>query len=131
MNRLIIIGNLTRDPESKTTSNGKTVCNFTLAVNRRDKDESGNYKADFFRIAAWGQLGENCQKYLSKGKKVGVIGTVSVHAYSDKDGNPAGSLEVFAQEVEYLSPAGQTGAEQTAPAPAPTAVDLDSSELPF
>lgn len=131
MNRLTIIGNLTRDPESKTTQNGKTVCNFTLAVNRRDKDENGNYKADFFRIAAWGQLGENCQKYLTKGRKVCVVGTVSVHAYTDKDGNPAGSLEVFAQEVEFLSPAGHGGAEQTAPAPAPTAVDLDSSELPF
>lgn len=137
MNRLMIIGNLTRDPESRTVASGKTVCNFTIAVNRREKDENGQNKADFFRVAAWGQMGENCQKYLAKGKKAAVVGTVSVRPYADKDGKPAASMEVFAQEVEFLTPAGQGSTEQSAPAQAPAAetnagfTAVEPDELPF
>lgn len=137
MQKLFITGNLVRDPESRQTSAGKSVCNFTVAVNRREKDENGNNKADFFRVAAWGQMGENCQKYLSKGRKVTVIGTVSIHVYTDKEGKPAGSMEVFAQEVEFLSSGTQGNAEKNASAPAQaeeqtggfTAVERD--DLPF
>lgn len=137
MQKLFITGNLVRDPESRQTSTGKSVCNFTVAVNRREKDENGNNKADFFRVAAWGQMGENCQKYLSKGRKVTVIGTVSIHVYADKEGKPAGSMEVFAQEVEFLSSGAQGGQAQGTATPAQadqpsggfTAVETDS--LPF
>lgn len=132
MNQLTIIGNLTADPQTRTTSSGKNVCNFTVAVNRRQRDENGENVADFFRVAAWGKLGESCMKYLAKGKKVCVVGQVSVHAYNDNEGNPKGSLEVFANDVEFLSPAGestQTTAEQPAPGGGFTAVETD--ELPF
>ena len=131
MNHLTIIGNLTRDPESKDVGD-KTVCNFTVAVNRRQKDKDGNNVADFFRVSAWGKTGETCQKYLTKGRKVAVVGSVSVHAYSDKDGNPKGSLEVFAQDVEFLSSA-NSNSEQAAPAPAPQTdgTPVDTDELPF
>lgn len=137
MQKVIITGNLTRDPESRTVSSGKTVCNFTVAVNRREKDENGNNKADFFRVAAWGQTGENCQKYLTKGRKVCVIGTVSVNPYMDKDGNPAASLEMFGQEVEFLSSrqdgndTGSSEPAQAAPAAAIAAMPVDTDELPF
>lgn len=99
MNKLTIIGNLTRDPETRTTQDGKTVCTFSVAVNRRSKKD----EADYFRVSAWNALGENCSKYLSKGKKVCVIGPVSVHAYQGNDGKPGASLEVMAQDIEFLT----------------------------
>ena len=102
MNKLTIIGNLTKDPEMRTTPAGKTVCTFSVAVNRRKKVE-GQPDADFFRVSAWDALGENCGKYLVKGKKVAVIGSVRVHAYTGQDGKPGASLEVIANEVEFLS----------------------------
>lgn len=133
MNKLIIIGNLTRDPETKTMQDGKTVCNFTVAVNRKKKTE-GQPDADFFRVAAWGKLGENCQKYLTKSRKVCVTGQIAVRAYTNKNGEPAAQMEVFAEEVEFLS--SNTGGGEQAPASAPaesaggfTAVETD--ELPF
>ena len=98
MNKIILIGNLTKDPETRTTPNGKTVCNFDIAVN----DRQGN--ATYFRISAWSQLGESCQKYLSKGNKVSVVGPVSVRAYTDRNGKANANIEVTANEVEFHSP---------------------------
>ena len=89
MNRLIITGNCTRDPELRTTPNGKNVCSFTVAVNRKKKIE-GQPEADYFRVSAWDALGENCAKYLVKGKKVAVVGAVSVHVYTKQDGTAGG-----------------------------------------
>lgn len=106
MNSLHIIGNLTRDPETRTTPSGSTVCSFTVAVNRRQKVQ-GQPEADFFRVSAWNKLGENCQKYLAKGRKVSVVGSVTVHAYSMQDGKPGASLEVMANDVEFLSSKGE------------------------
>lgn len=103
MNRLTIIGNLTADPEMRTTPNGKTVTNFTVAVSRKgDKD-----KTDYFRCAAWGKTGEVCGQYLGKGKKVCVTGEVSARAFTDRQGEAKASLEVFVAEVEFLSPRGE------------------------
>ena len=98
MNRLMIIGNLVRDPELRTTQDGISVCGFTVAVNRK-KDED----ADYFRVTAWRERGEICAKYLSKGKKVCVVGPVSVRTYTANDGQTKASLEVQADEVEFLS----------------------------
>lgn len=98
MNRLTIIGNLCQNPEKRVTQDGTTVCNFTVAVNRY-----GNNGADFFRVSAWRQLGENCGKYLAKGKKVCVIGSVSVRTYQDNNGETRAQMEVKADEVEFLS----------------------------
>lgn len=119
MNKTMIIGNLTADPETKTTQSGKFVCNFTVAVNRR-VGKDGKPQADYFRVAAWDNLAEICQKYLAKGKKVFVSGTVGAHAYNDNNGNLRASLELSASEVEFLSPKGETqeNATQTAPAQA-------------
>jgi len=149
MNRLTIIGNLTRDPELRTTPAGVSVCDFTVAVNRRTRRDaqSSQPDADFFLVSAWRELGENCAKYLAKGRKVCVVGPVSVRTYQANDGTTRASLEVMANEVEFLSSrddadaAGNYGAPAAAPmapaAPAPetpaaagfTAVESD--ELPF
>lgn len=102
MNKLTIIGNLTRDPELRTLNSGVSVCTFTVAVNRRRKAE-GQPEADFFRVSAWRQLGESCAKYLSKGRKVAVVGAVSVQTYQANDGTTRASLEVMADDVEFLS----------------------------
>lgn len=101
MNSLSIIGNLTNDPTVRATAQGISVCDFTVAVNRRQK---GDQEADFFRVTAWRQLGENCSRFLSKGRKVAVRGPVSARTYTAKDGSTRVSLEVTAEDVEFLSP---------------------------
>ena len=103
MNKITLIGNLTNDPDMRTTPNGVSVCSFTIAVNRRsNKDQT-----DFFRINAWRGLGETCAKYLAKGRKVAVIGELQARLYTNKDGKTMLSLDVQADEVEFLSSADQ------------------------
>lgn len=130
MNQLNIIGGLTRDPESRTTQSGKQVCTFTVGVNRRNDRE----KSDFFRVNAWGELGNNCARYLSKGKRVRVTGSVSLSTYTAQDGTTRANLEVLAQDVEFLSPAGNTqqNAPQTPKTDAQSGfVQVDEETLPF
>ena len=148
MNRLTIIGNLTHDPELRTTQTGDSVCSFSVAVNRRGRrdGQAAQPEADFFRVSAWRQLGENCAKYLAKGRKVCVVGPVSVHTYQAADGTFRANLEVTATDVEFLSArndgdsVGSYSAPVSAPAAAPapaadsqsasfTAVETD--DLPF
>ncbi len=142
MNKIILIGNLTRDPELRTTPNGITVCDFTIAVNDRRaarNQQSGQDTAQFFRVSAWRQLGENCQRYLRKGGKVFVSGPLTARTYQANDGTTRVSLEVTADDVEFLSSRNDDQAGGYAPAPAApapmaqssgfTAVETD--ELPF
>ena len=141
MNKLTIIGNLTRDPESRTTASGSTVCSFSVAVNRRRSSQNANQpEADFFRVSAWNQLGEICQKYLAKGRKVGVSGRVSASCYQGNDGTWRASLDVMADDVEFLTPrsddgSGYTPAAPAQPAAAPAAEagfqQVDDEDLPF
>jgi len=143
MNRLVIIGNLTRDPELRTTPSGSSVCDFTVAVNRRARRDAQNAQpeADFFRVSAWNQLGENCAKYLARGRKVCVIGPVSVRTYQANDGSTRASLEVMANDVEFLTSRAESEAagSYTAPvAQAPAAdpqaagfTSVETDELPF
>jgi len=137
MNKLTIIGNLTRDPELRTTGTGVNVCDFTVAVNRRRRNDNqyGQPEADFFRVTAWRERGELCAKYLAKGKKVCIIGPVSVKTYTGNDGTTRASLEVTADDVEFLSPKGEAQAVSKEPEYATyTAAELtevETSELPF
>ena len=151
MNKVFLIGNLTRDPELRTTQTGVSVCSFTIAVNRRrpSSAEAGQPEADFFRVTAWRQLGEICAKYLAKGRKVSVVGSVSASAYTGSDGQARASLEVQADDVEFLTPKGEQGdmggyAASAAPPARPAApanygsapqgggfVQVDEEELPF
>ena len=105
MNKQIIIGNLTRDPETGTTPQGIHYTRFTVAARRRYKKD-GQPDAVFFRVTAWRALGETCAKYLSKGKKVAVTGELDVSAYTGNDGHPYATLELTADDVEFLSPKG-------------------------
>lgn len=122
MNKLILIGNLTKDPETRTIPSGKTVCTFDLAVN----DRQGN--ASYFRISVWEKQGENCQRYLSKGKKVMVAGPVSARCYTTGSGETRVSIEVTANEVEFLSPASNVDPATTA---AYSATPVQVEDLPF
>ena len=141
MNKLTIIGNLTRDPELRTTQDGTSVCGFTVAVNRRGRRDAQNQpEADFFRVSAWRQLGENCAKFLAKGRKVAVVGPVSVRTYQGNDGTTHASLEVTADDVEFLSSRndGESSGSYAAPAAAPAAepqaagfTAVETDELPF
>lgn len=144
MNKLTIIGNLTRDPELRTTGSGHNVCSFTVAVNRR-KSANWQQEADFFRVSAWRQLGENCQRYLAKGRKVAVVGPVSVSTYQASDGSTRAQLEITAEDVEFLSSRNEESGTypaasgyQAAPAPQPQTApnmagfeEVDDEDLPF
>lgn len=105
MNKLTIIGNLTKKPELRVTSAGISVCSFTVAVNRRKTANNQNPGTDYFSVSAWRQLGENCAKFLDKGRKVAVVGAVSVRTYQAQDGTTRAILEVTADDVEFLSSA--------------------------
>lgn len=148
MNKIILIGNLTRDPELRTTPNGYTVCDFTIAVNNRGSrrnnqsgDGSQQEDAQFFRITAWRQLGENCAKYLAKGRKVFVSGPLTARTYQANDGTTRVSLEVTADDVEFLTSRAESeamggGYGASAPASAPVAQNsgftaVETDELPF
>lgn len=119
MNKLIIIGNLTRAPEYRETPDGIPVCTFTVAVNRRVR-EGAHPEADYFRVTTWRALADTCAKYLDKGKKVCVCGRVSAHAYIGSDQTPRAQLEVSADSVEFLSPIGNGGGYEP----------VDESEIP-
>ena len=149
MNKIILIGNLTRDPELRTTPNGYTVCDFTIAVNdRRGRNQQpvGGQQQDtaqFFRVSAWRQLGENCAKYLAKGRKVFVSGPLTARTYQANDGTTRVSLEVQADDVEFLSSRADAEAmggvaydAPAAPASSPMAQNsgftaVETDELPF
>ncbi len=110
MNKQLIIGNLTRDPETGTTPQGIHYTRFTVAARKR-YHKDGAPDAVFFRVTAWRALGETCARYLSKGRKVAVTGEVDVSAYLGSDGHAYATLEITADEVEFLSPKGESDAE--------------------
>ena len=134
MNKVFLIGNLTRDPEIRQTESGISVCSFTLAVNRKSSSE--HPEADYFQVSAWRGLGESCYKYLSKGKKASVIGEVRAGAYIDREGRARGTLQVTAQDVEFLKPRAQAEANPDVPAGMTSStaggyVEVPDEELPF
>ena len=103
MNKCILIGNLTKDPELTTKSNGVAVCRFAIAVSRRDANSDGERETDFLNIVVWRNLGENCHKFLKKGSKVGVVGNIQSRSYDAPDGTKRYVTEIVAEEVEFLS----------------------------
>jgi single-strand DNA-binding protein len=104
MNKVHLIGNLTKDVELKTTQSGKQVCRFSIAVNRRFGNADGEKVTDFLNIVVWGKLAENCDKFLSKGKKVCVVGELQNRSWEDDKGVKHVSTEIVADEVEFLTP---------------------------
>ena len=98
MNRAELIGNLVRDPEYRKTQNEKSVCTFTIAINRRSNRE----EADFLNIVTWNNLADNCYRYLKKGRKVGVVGHIETRSYETQAGEKRTATEIIADEVEFI-----------------------------
>ena len=103
MNKVILVGNLTKDPELVTTNNGISLCRFTLAVQRRFTTSDGEIEADFINIVVWRAQADNCYKYLKKGSKACVVGSLQTRSYDAQDGSKRYVTEVVAEEVEFLS----------------------------
>ena len=103
MNRIMIIGNLTSDPDAYTTAKGTPMTMFTVAVNRKGSGASAK-EADFFKVVTYNGLADNCRLYLAKGKKVSVLGDVHLNTYTGKDGKSRSTMDIIAMEVEFLSP---------------------------
>ena len=144
MNKAILIGNLTKDPETRTLPSGITTCSFTLAINRRYTNQQGVREADFIPIVCWRQTAELCARYLSKGRKVAVEGSIQTRTYDAQDGSKRYVTEVVADEVEFLSGANEGGRPTRSddiplpPEPADNGMsrsagmqEVDDDELPF
>lgn len=103
MNKVYLIGNLTRDPELSETTSGVAFCRFAIAVNRTFVNADGNREADFFNITVWRGQAENCGKFLKKGSKVAIVGSLQNRTYEDKEGVKRTVTDIVANEVEFLS----------------------------
>lgn len=140
MNKIMLIGNLTRDPEALTTSGGVNFTRFTIAVNRPFTNASGERVADYFDVICWRQLADRCAKYLYKGSKVGINGSVQRRQYEDRDGIKRTNFDVVADEVEFLTPrtgnyerpaAPNSGYMPEEPHPVSDMQPVDGDDLPF
>lgn len=103
MNKVILIGNLTRDPELSETNSGIAVCRFGLAVNRQYSSSDGERETDFFQVTAWRGTGENVARYCKKGHKVAVVGSIQMRNYEDREGVKRTAVDIVAQDVEFLT----------------------------
>lgn len=151
MNIAILVGNITRDPELRTTTNGTPVVTFSLAVNRRYKSADGTYPTDFINCVAWRNTAEFISKYFTKGSKIGIKGTIQSRSYDDQNGQKKYVTEVLVDEAEFVTsksqnPASGDGFGVPAAAPPQTQAQkadelfaeeltefkpLDDAELPF
>ena len=104
MNKVFLIGNLTRDPELSETPSGVAVCHFSIAVNRNYSSGDGERQTDFFNCVAWRGLGETIARYTKKGKKVSIVGTIQTRTYENNQGVKVPAIDIVAQDVEFLSP---------------------------
>ncbi len=102
MNKIILLGRLTRDPEVRYTSTGKVVCQFTLAVDRPFANQEGQREADFIPVVIWGKQGETCGNYLTKGQRALVEGRLQIRSYNAKDGGKRWITEVIADHFEFI-----------------------------
>jgi single-strand DNA-binding protein len=104
INRVVLTGNLTHDPELRSTSGGTPVCSLRVACNTRRKDQQGNWvdKPNYFDITVWGAQGENCAQYLSKGRPVAIDGRLEWREYQDRDGNKRQAVDIIADSVQFL-----------------------------
>lgn len=136
MNKVLMIGNLTKDPEHTTTTSGTAVCKMTIAVNRNFTNANGEREADYFNVVAWRTLADNCAKYLEKGKKIAVVGSLQTRSY-ESNGEKKYVTEIMADEIEFLTPT-DNGAkkpqEPSAPPKRRSIADMqlvDNDDLPF
>lgn len=141
MNKIFLIGRLTKDPELRYTPSGAAVCSFTLAVDRRFTSQNGEREADFINIVVWNKAAENCAKYLSKGRQTAVEGRLQIRSFDGNDGQRRWVTEVVAENVEFLG-SGQSQNSSSNQNPMPRSNDLgygdlgqeivfDDNEVPF
>ena len=135
MNKVYLIGNLTRDPEISTTTSGISVCRMSIAVGRRFANAEGGRDTDFFNVTAWRGTADNCAKFLKKGNKIAVSGSIQTRNYEKADGTKGFSVDIVADEVEFLSSKNDGTAEGGVPAGAGAPVSdlqpIDDDNLPF
>ena len=147
INRVVLVGNLTRDPELRHTPSGTAVCNLGIAVNGRRRDESGNWvdKPNFFRISVFGNQAESCAQYLSKGRPVAIDGRLDWREWDAQDGTKRQAVEIIADTVQFLGgraegegggfAGGGGGGNQFVPAGASSGSDADfqgsDDDIPF
>lgn len=125
MNKVFLIGNLTRDPELRETSSGVSVCRFTIAVGR-NYTQDGERKTDFFECQAWRGLGETIAQYCKKGNKVAVGGSIQLRTYEDNHGSKKLAVDIITQDIEFLTPKAQDEPKRATLQP----MD-DDSDIPF
>lgn len=146
MNRVILVGRLTADPELKQTPNGISVCSFSIAVNRPFTSKTGERQADFINIVAWRNSAEFVSKYFAKGNQIGIDGSIQTRQYTDKEGNKRTAFEVVADNISFIESKSASSAQpRTAepvrnenPAPvtysngdASDFAEIDDDDLPF
>jgi len=140
-NKIILVGNLGRDPELRYTPQGTPVCSFSLATNERRKDRNTGENNDittWFRVTLWGRQAETASQYLTRGRPVYIEGRLRVEEWTDRDGKPRHTLEVHATDMQFI---GGGRSEDATPAPAraaaaasdamPPATDLSDDDVPF
>lgn len=138
MNRVVLVGRLTKDPDLRFTPNGVPVCTFTLAVNRPFKT-NGEQEADFINCVVWRKPAENAANFLKKGSLAGVDGRIQTRNYEGQDGKKVYVTEVQAESVQFLEPKGEKKQQEEAPKTkvqddpfnGSGSIDLDDSDLPF
>ena len=131
INRVVLVGNLTRDPELRSTSSGMSVCKMGIAVNdRRKQGDDWVEKVNFFDVTVWGAQAENCSRYLSKGRPVAIDGRLDYQTW-EKDGQKRSNIEIIAQTVQFLGSRQDAGSSAPAPVAtgAPSGLNPDTSDF--
>lgn len=118
MNKVFLIGNLTRDPELSETSAGVSVCHFGIAVNRSYASSDGERQTDFFNVTAWRGLADTVARYTKKGNKIAVTGSIQIRNYEDNQGVKRTAVDVIAQDIEFLTSKNPNSGEDFYDAPA-------------
>ncbi len=141
INRVVLVGNLTRDPELRHTPSGTAVCSLRIAVNTRRKDETGQWvdKPNYFSVTVWGQQGENCAQYLAKGRPVAIDGRLDWREWETQEGNKREAVEIVAESVQFLGGRGDgdsagyvpAGATAGAPSEADFPASASDDDIPF
>lgn len=133
MNKVILIGNLTKDPELATTNSGVSVCRFPLAVTRNFSNSEGERETDFLNIIVWRGQAENCHRYLKKGSKCAITGSIQTRSYDAQDGSKRYVTEIVAESVEFLNSRNADGQDKLSDKKDDVAElePIDDDSLPF
>lgn len=131
INRVVLVGRLTRDPELRRTQNGTAVTSFTLAIDNRLKDENGNKTTSFIPCVVWNQQAENFVRFIHKGSLVGIEGRLNQRTYQNKEGNNVQVIEVMCDSVQYLDPKKQEESSNQSTKNKTNNIDVSSDDLPF